>query len=132
MAPAATMPGQLEGIPVVIRLSELSVSTAHDYNSIKLLKICYWIILPTPFAALLILAQQRVVIIMFTIGILHGVKMRYRSTIVISQASQNPCSNILIFLLASPAVVELADRQKIKKSCERMSLTPFGRAGSDG
>ena len=28
--------------------------------------------------------------------------------------------------------LELADRQKIKKSCERMSLTPFGRAGSDG
>jgi RecA-family ATPase len=26
----------------------------------------------------------------------------------------------------------LADRQKIKKSCERMSLTTLGRAGSDG
>jgi hypothetical protein len=41
-------------------------------------------------------------------------------------------SRLPLLLLANTYAGGLADRQKIKKSCERMNLTPLGRAGSDG
>ncbi|MFM8276380.1 MAG: hypothetical protein ACKN89_05195 [Cyanobium sp.] len=42
------------------------------------------------------------------------------------------CETLLSRLSSRLEDLMLADRQKIKKSCERMSLTTLGRAGSDG